>query len=462
MKKIAIILLLAVLPNLLLAQNDLKARIEFDEAEKAFSEDKFEECLNYANKAEVNLGIWSSKLCYLKILALDKLCNYQNLENNYTKQQRKEVGLYMAYANKKQDKIDIDRFKIAYQIDEKIKALVKQENEIANNTIQDKKNYAEFKKNEKIYNEMLEYKNGEEALGVKEYEKALKLFKIASEKGNPIADGAIGVMYEVGSGVPENNTEAIKWYSKAADKGNIEALYYMRDIYEDDKKNFNVLFRCANAGYEDCYSYLASAYRFGKGVAPDFSKALQYYIKDAEKGDFLDIENIAELYNSGGPGLVESKAEAFKWYMKAATLTVYREKPFSGSKKSMYKLYQMYNTGEGIQKNPKEAFKWLLKMAEVEEDDQTATEFDWIGEAYYKLGTAYYKGLSVEQNYAESLKWYTKGSIKTKKAMWYTKYNVQCMQIIVQFYQEGLGVKRDKKLAAEWLAKAVEADKIAR
>jgi TPR repeat protein len=36
------------------------------------------------------------------------------------------------------------------------------------------------------------------------------------------------------------------------------------------------------------------------------------------------------------------------------------------------------------------------------------------------------------------------------------------MQIIVQFYQEGLGGKKDKKLAAEWLAKALEIDKVAR
>jgi TPR repeat protein len=128
----------------------------------------------------------------------------------------------------------------------------------------------------------------------------------------------------------------------------------------------------------------------------------------------------------------------------------------------MYKLYQMYNTGDGIEKDTKEAFKWLLKMAEVAEDDQTATEFDWIGAAYYKLGTAYYKGLSVEQNYTESLKWFTKGSIKTKKAMWYTDDNVACMQMVIQFYQDGLGVKRDKKLAAEWLAKYEEAKKVAR
>ena len=58
------------------AQNDVNALVEFEEAEKAFNETKFDETLTRLNTAEKNLGKWTPKTSYLRILALDQLSDY--------------------------------------------------------------------------------------------------------------------------------------------------------------------------------------------------------------------------------------------------------------------------------------------------------------------------------------------------------------------------------------------------
>ena len=44
--------------------------------------------------------------------------------------------------------------------------------------------------------------------------------KALAEKGNADAQCNLGVMYEDGDGVPEDDKEAVKWYRKAAEQGN--------------------------------------------------------------------------------------------------------------------------------------------------------------------------------------------------------------------------------------------------
>ena len=41
----------------------------------------------------------------------------------------------------------------------------------------------------------------------------------AAKQGNAVAQYNLGVMYDNGMGVPENDAEAVKWYRKAADQG---------------------------------------------------------------------------------------------------------------------------------------------------------------------------------------------------------------------------------------------------
>ena len=55
--------------------------------------------------------------------------------------------------------------------------------------------------------------------------------KALAEHGNIAAQFNMGVMYADGEGVPENDSEAVKWYRKAADQGYARAQFNLGIMY---------------------------------------------------------------------------------------------------------------------------------------------------------------------------------------------------------------------------------------
>jgi hypothetical protein len=64
-----------------------------------------------------------------------------------------------------------------------------------------------------------------------DYETAYRLIKPLAEQGLPEAQFNLGLMYEMGQGVPQNYAEAVKWYRKAAEQGFAEAQYNLGKMY---------------------------------------------------------------------------------------------------------------------------------------------------------------------------------------------------------------------------------------
>lgn len=89
------------------------------------------------------------------------------------------------------------------------------------------------------------------------YDKAFELFMQAASAGNYAAEYNIGLAYEMGQGVLEDEAEAKKWYMLSAEKGFGKALT-MLGIY-------------AEQGIPD-----------GK---PDIQAAFDWYLKSAETGE---------------------------------------------------------------------------------------------------------------------------------------------------------------------------------
>lgn len=96
---------------------------------------------------------------------------------------------------------------------------------------------------------------GIQELEKQNYEEAVKYFKKAAGKGNAEAQNRLAMRYSSGQGIEKNMKEAFKWYLKAAEQGHVQGMY--------------------NAG--QCY-YL------GIGVEPDRQKAADYLRKSAELG----------------------------------------------------------------------------------------------------------------------------------------------------------------------------------
>ncbi len=57
----------------------------------------------------------------------------------------------------------------------------------------------------------------------KNYAEAVKWYRKAAEQGNVGGQYNLGVMYSEGRGVERNDAEALKWYRKAAAQGNQSA-----------------------------------------------------------------------------------------------------------------------------------------------------------------------------------------------------------------------------------------------
>ena len=57
-----------------------------------------------------------------------------------------------------------------------------------------------------------------------DYKAAVKWYSLAAEQGNAKAQSNLGVMYVNGQGVPQDYKAAVKWYSLAAEQGRADAL----------------------------------------------------------------------------------------------------------------------------------------------------------------------------------------------------------------------------------------------
>ena len=64
-----------------------------------------------------------------------------------------------------------------------------------------------------------------------DFEASLK----AAEQGDAEAQNTLGAMYVLGEGVPEDATEAVKWYRKAAEQGDISAQTNLGVMYAEGK-----------------------------------------------------------------------------------------------------------------------------------------------------------------------------------------------------------------------------------
>lgn len=55
--------------------------------------------------------------------------------------------------------------------------------------------------------------------------------RLLAEKGDPLAENALGLRYATGEGVVLNESEAVRWFTKAAEQGNVSAQSKLGSIY---------------------------------------------------------------------------------------------------------------------------------------------------------------------------------------------------------------------------------------
>lgn len=121
------------------------------------------------------------------------------------------------------------------------------------------------------------------------YGEAMKYYRLAADAGNTEAQNMVGLLYDLGLGVPENNAEAVKWYRKAALNGDFYAQNNLGLMYKDGEgiaQNYaeaaKWFRKAADQNFDEAYCNLGLLYEEGKGVVKDVIEAVKCYRKSAE------------------------------------------------------------------------------------------------------------------------------------------------------------------------------------
>lgn len=119
---------------------------------------------------------------------------------------------------------------------------------------------------------------------------AVRLYRIAVEKGSALAQNNLAAMYAVGEGaLPRNEREAVRLYKLAADQG-----------------------------FASAQSNLGTMYSLGQGVRRDDREAVRLFMLAAENEDSQAQNNLGKMYAEGRGGLPRDNKEAARMWRLAA------------------------------------------------------------------------------------------------------------------------------------------------
>ncbi len=133
------------------------------------------------------------------------------------------------------------------------------------------------------------FNDGVAAFQAGDYATALKLWLPLAEADDAEAQRNIGIMYQQGLGLPQNNAEAAKWYRRAAENGHVRAQQNLGAMYEE-----------------------------GTGVLQDQAEAAKWYRMSAAGGNVNAKIILGVMYEEGRPGLPLNVVIAHMWYNLAA------------------------------------------------------------------------------------------------------------------------------------------------
>jgi len=290
-----------------------------------------------------------------------------------------------------------------------------------------------------------------QAKATSDREKAVRLWRMAAEKGDAEAQYRLGECYYNGDGVEDDHDEsyewifksaeqgyaeaqyklgtyyhngydgfdeeeAVKWYRKAAETGHAGAQYELGECYyngDDDEDNYEEAVKwfskaaeqwriAAEQGHAEAQYKLGICYRKNRGVEFNLEESAKWIRKAAEQGYTEAQYEIGDCCYHGIWGFEENKEEAIKWWHQAAN---------QGHAKAQYTFGELYRNGYSVSENKEEAVKWYRKAAK-----------QGHAEAQYELGRCYVSGCGVDENKDEAVKWLRKAD---EKGHDYAKYELE-------------------------------------
>ena len=134
-----------------------------------------------------------------------------------------------------------------------------------------------------------DFDTGLDAFFSGDYATALREWRPLAEQGDSVAQFFLGVMYDDGQGVTQDDKEAVKWYGLAAAQG-----------------------------YANAQHNLGLMYANGEGVIQDYKEAVRLYGLAAAQGNANAQHNLGVMYNYG-MGVIQDNVYAHMWFNIAAS-----------------------------------------------------------------------------------------------------------------------------------------------
>ncbi|WP_400218750.1 DUF6270 domain-containing protein [Methanomethylophilus alvi] len=179
------------------------------------------------------------------------------------------------------------------------------------------------------------------------------------EQNEVQAFAELGRCYRDGKGVERDLLKAAEWMRKAADqnlgwaKNELFDILWRINTPESLKEMISVATAFSDLGDGNAMGRMGRAYRDGRGVEQDLSKAAEWMRKAREhKIGWADWELFDILYRINTP---ESLDEA---------IMIARPLAESGSRELQARLGRAYRDGKGVKQDFEEATKWMRKAAD--------------------------------------------------------------------------------------------------
>lgn len=255
----------------------------------------------------------------------------------------------------------------------------------------------------------------------KDENEAIRLLKIAFEKGDADAAFNLGVTFEHGlMGQKVDIDKAISYYEFGVSKDDTNCMNNLGYIYEKSNKvqdgkerAFRLYMKSAELGDAGAYNNIGTCFKRGIGVEVDAQKAFDNYVTALEKGDgnraYLNIY----LYYMDGVCVPRDYNKAVEWLIKGDR---------DGVLQCTYQLSKHFRNGDGVERDLSKMFLYLKKAADAGFED-----------AFKELADCYRYGIETEVNYELAFELYKKASNR----------DIEALNNLAQCYYYGIGTEQN-------------------
>lgn len=351
-----------------------------------------------------------------------------------------------------------------------------------------------------VFDKALEYYRNED------YNMSFPLFKYLSESGFDSAYGYLGLAYELGKGVSQDESLMKKYYDKAMENG-IYWCAYRLGYYHYTKRNYgdamNNFIKCGaneNPFRSDALYLAGKMHENGEGTERSVTQAVLCYKKSVQyatqlecdarlaliqmgetierEDEFVDatktmlmgltpkeMYKTGEEYELGMNNRYVSLTKAYAFYKAAA------DKGYTKAISKMGEIYisKFYPFNDKIKSD-----KYYSKAIRIYKKDVKSD-----GNACYELGYMYHNGYGIEKNLEQAKYYYKSGALLGdnnaawrigliyKDEMEYAEAfkfllksadggHGMAMYELAKLYEDGLGTAYNKDKAIEWYKKCAE------